>query len=66
MSKQQMNIKESMDELHELISWFEGDDFDIEQALGRYKDLQEKAQMIEKNLCTVKNEITILKQSFDA
>lgn len=68
MSKQseQKTVSEKMNELSELVAWFEGDEFELEQALETYSEAEKLAAEIEHDLSSLKNEITILKEKFDA
>lgn len=66
MSKQTKSVSEKMTELSELVSWFESDEFQLETALDKYKEAEKLATDIEKDLTGLKNEITVLKQKFDA
>lgn len=55
-----------MSELSELVAWFEGDEFELEQALETYSKAEKLAAEIEHDLTSLKNEITVLKEKFDA
>ena len=68
MSKQseQKTVSEKMNELSELVAWFEGDEFELEQALETYGKAEKLAAEIEYDLANLKNEITVLKEKFDA
>lgn len=66
MSKQTKSVSEKMTELSELVSWFESDEFQLETALDKYKEAEKLATDVEKDLTGLKNEITVLKQKFDA
>lgn len=66
MSKQTKSVSEKMAELSELVSWFESDEFQLETALDKYKEAEKLATDVEKDLTGLKNEITVLKQKFDA
>jgi len=67
MSKQseQKSVSEKMNELSKLVAWFEGDDFELEQALDTYGKAEQLATEIEHDLVNLKNEITVLKEKFD-
>lgn len=60
------NIKEKTENLNEIISWFNSDDFDIEKALEKFKEAQKIATDIETELVQLKNEIEIVKKKFDS
>lgn len=66
MSQKNKSISEKMTELGELVAWFEGEEFELETALDKYKEAEKLADEIEKDLSGLKNEITVLKQKFDA
>ncbi len=66
MSKPTKTVSQKMADLGELVSWFESDEFELETALDKYKEAEKLAGEIEKDLSELKNEITVLKQKFDA
>jgi len=66
MSQENKSISEKMTKLGELVAWFEGEEFELETALDKYKEAEKLADEIEKDLSGLKNEITVLKQKFDA
>lgn len=59
------SIQQKIDKLAELTTWFEGEDFDFEQAPARFKEAAQLAETIEKELDELKNKITVVKQKFD-
>ncbi|AGL62481.1 hypothetical protein L336_0779 [Candidatus Saccharimonas aalborgensis] len=65
MSKEHKTINEQMAQLQELVGWFEGDDFEIEQALDKYAEAEKLARDIQVQLTEYKNQITVLKKRFD-
>lgn len=65
MSRENKSISEKMTKLGELVAWFEGEEFELEAALDKYKEAEKLADEIEKDLSGLKNEITVLKQKFD-
>jgi len=66
MSGTNKNLQEKMDELNELIAWFNSDEFALESAIDRFKKAEALATDIEKDLASFKNDITVLKQKFDS
>lgn len=64
MSKSELTVQEKMAKLDELLSWFNSDDFALEQATAKLREAKSLAGDIEKSLTTLENEITIVKQSF--
>ncbi len=66
MSKNDKTIQEKMNQLSELVAWFESDEFALEAAIEKYKTAETLAAEIEKDLSELKNEITVLKTKFDS
>ena len=65
MSKQNKTIQEKMRELDALVAWFDGEEFNLEEAMGVYKKAEALAESIKKELAEYKNEIIVLKKKFD-
>lgn len=59
-------VNEKTKELLEMVAWFDSDDFSVEEALERYKVAEKLAQEIQDDLESLKNEVKIVKQKFDA
>ncbi len=57
-------VQEKIDQLDQLVSWFDGDDFQVEQASAKLKEAAKLAADIEKDLSAVSNDIRELKRSF--
>ena len=64
MSKSNPTIQDKLTQLDELVAWFRGDEFELEQAKAKLEEVKKLAGAIEKDLSGVENEITIVKQSF--
>lgn len=65
MSDSHNTISTALDELEELLEWFEQDDMDIEEALKKYEKGQKLTADIRERLAVVENKITVLEQKFD-
>lgn len=52
-------------QLDELVAWFDGDEFSLEAATEVFKKAEALAQEIEADLTELKNEVQIVKASFD-
>ena len=65
MSNQKTNLKDKLAELEKLLEWFEQDDLDIEEALGKYEKGSELAASIREQLSGIENKITVLEKRFD-
>jgi exonuclease VII small subunit len=59
-------IQAKISELNELVAWFDGENFVLEEVLKKYKQAEKLAGEIETELGALKNEVTVLKQSFDS
>jgi len=59
-------IQEKTAELSELVAWFDSDAFTLEAALDKFKLAENLATEIEKDLLSLKNDITLVKQKFDS
>lgn len=66
VSQKNNSISQQLAKLDEIVAWFESDDFELEQAMAKYKEAEALSQEIETELSELKNEITVLKQKFDA
>lgn len=67
MSKvNEKTVTQKIAELGELVAWFESDEFELEQAIMKYKEAEKLADEVEHDLSALKNEVTVLKQKFDA
>lgn len=58
-------VQQQIDELNELMEWFEQEDVDVEQALKKFEEADKLAKDIEKRLSSLDNDVNVLKQRFD-
>lgn len=58
-------IREKMLQLDELLVWFDSDEFQLEEALEKFKAAERLAGEIEADLLTLKNDIEVVKKRFD-
>jgi exodeoxyribonuclease VII small subunit len=65
MSANDKTIEDQMNELRGLVAWFEEDDFKLEQAGDKFAEATKLAKQIEEDLTKLKNDITVLKKSFE-
>ena len=63
---QSKSIQQKTAELSELVAWFDSDEFVLEQALDKFKEAEKLAQDIEQYLTTLRNDIEVVKKSFDS
>lgn len=64
-TKKTETLQEKINRLGEMVAFFDTDDFDIEQALEKYKEAEKLSAEIHEQMVDVKNEITVLKERFD-
>lgn len=65
MSEKKSSISEQLAKLDELLAWFDSDDFEIDAALDVFEEARKLADAIERDLETVKNDITVIGERFD-
>ena len=66
MTSAKKTVQEKLDELDTLVKWFQGDDFQLEEAKTTLKKAAGLAEEIEKDLTSIANEITEVKKSFQS
>ena len=59
-----LTIAEKTAQLDALVSWFDSEDFELEQALDKFAEAEKLAPDIETDLLSLKNEIEIVKAKF--
>jgi exodeoxyribonuclease VII small subunit len=64
--KDDKTLQEQLNELEQLISWFEQEDIDLEEAIKKFEEGSKLAADIKDRLKEVENKITVLKQRFEA
>jgi exonuclease VII small subunit len=65
MSAKKHSIAEKTAKLDELAAWFDGEDFELEKALDKFKEAETLAAEIEHDLMEMKNEVNVIKKRFD-
>lgn len=63
--KDNVTLTEKLAKLDDLVAWFDGDDFELEQALEKFTEAEKLAAEIENDLLALKNTITVVKEKFD-
>ncbi len=63
--KSKPSVAEKTAKLNELLAWFDGEDFTLEQALEKFSEAEKLAAEIEKDLLKLKNEVEIVKAKFN-
>ena len=59
-------IQTKINQLNDLVAWFDNDEFELEQAMDKFQAAEKLAIEIETDLKSLKNEINVLKQKFDS
>ena len=65
MTKNNTTVQDKIAELKQLVDWFDGEDFSLEESIEQFKKAEELAKAIEGDLKSLKNDITVVKKSFD-
>lgn len=66
MSEKSKTVQEKLTDLSELVAWFQGASFKLEDALEKYKQAETLAEEIEKDLTKLKNDVKVVKKKFDS
>ena len=66
MTNAKKTIQEKIDDLDGLVTWFQGEDFQLEEAAATLKKAAALAGDIENDLKTIENEIVDVKKSFQS
>ena len=64
MAQKTVNISEKIDRLKTGVDWFYSDDFKLDEASEKYKELTKLAKEIEADLQNLKNEIKVIEEDF--
>lgn len=59
-------IEQMMAELNERITWFQGDDFNLDEAKQRFVEARQLAKDITAALDDMQHDITVLSEDFSA
>jgi len=65
MTKNSTTIQKKITQLDALVAWFDGDDFSLEKATDVFREAEALAREIETDLTELKNEVRVVKASFD-
>jgi exodeoxyribonuclease VII small subunit len=60
------DVKSLMDEIEAIVTWFETDTIDIDQALKKYAEGRKKIQLLQQRLDQAQATIQDIDQSFEA
>lgn len=62
MKENKLTLDGKIKELEKQVAWFEGDSFDVEEAVNRYKTARKLSLDIAKDIEELKNVITVIKK----
>ncbi|MDO4741887.1 MAG: hypothetical protein Q4A79_00715 [Candidatus Saccharibacteria bacterium] len=57
-------LNQKIDELDSMTEWFYSDDFKLDEAIKKYKELANLAEEIEGDLKKLKNEVEVIAEDF--
>ncbi len=66
MVNNDMTIEQMMAELNERIAWFQGDDFNLDEAKQRFIEARELSKKITATLEDMRHDIEVLSEDFNA
>lgn len=58
-------IQQQIEQLKELVAWFDSEDFELELAKEKFEQADGLAQTIREKLLNLKNEVVVLSEKFD-
>lgn len=61
---EKVSLNQKIEKLDAQVEWFYSDDFRLEEATNRYREAVNLAKEIEKDLDSLKNEITVIAEDF--
>ena len=61
-----MTIEQMMAELNERIAWFQGDDFNLDEAKQRFIEARELSKKITATLEDMRHDIEVLSEDFNS
>ena len=61
---EKVNLNQKIKNLDKEVEWFYSDEFELDKAAVKYKDLTVLAKDIEKDLAELKNEIKVIDEDF--
>ncbi len=65
MSEVNKTVQQKLTELSDLVGWFQGASFKLEEAVDKFQHAEKLAEEIEKDLTKLKNDIKVVKKRFD-
>lgn len=66
MSQQNKTVQDKLAQLNEMVAWFQGSSFKLEEAVEKFQSAEKLAEDIEKDLTKIKNDIQVVKKKFDS
>lgn len=54
-----------LEELQELVRWFESDEMDIDMAMEKYKEVKKLAADIETSLAEIEGQVKVVRDEFE-
>ena len=64
-NKNDESLQAQLKKLDQVVVWFDQEDFDLEEALGKYEEGIELVAAIEERLGALENKVEVLKKRFD-
>ncbi len=61
----QATVQQKMNQLADLVTWFQSPHFSLEEAVNHYKQAEQLAEEIQADLTGLKNDIKVIKRQFE-
>lgn len=59
-------VSKMIENLEAKMAWFQGGEFNLDEAAERYEEVERLSDEIEQVLLTMQNQVEVIKQKFDA
>lgn len=66
MTKNDTTVQGKIEALRAHVAWFDSDDFSLEVSMEKFKEAEMLAREIETELAELKNEVEVVKRSFES
>lgn len=63
--KDDKTISAKMDELEQKMAWFQGPEFNLDEAAAKYDEVERLSDEVEDMLLNMQNQVEVIKKKFD-
>ncbi len=58
--KKELSVKEQMEAINKSLAWFDGDEFNLDEAFAHYEVVAKQVEDLKQTLTTMKNKIEVI------